>query len=221
MKKTYIIIISILTILYSCEKEGIEVNKPTTNPISEIDTIVWNNNGLGLNFGYPSGEQFYLPEKVFLHENKISISPFSLPYENWSFKQSGSDATFSLFMFIYCEAENVTLKIPGGLIFYTTQDSTQNGFIMKDVFIPLENFNFIMLEVFCLNKTRTILSNSPFSFGPITSHPELKKISNILNEKEDIFNPYAIGIIQSMIWKITEENGKLSQENIDYLENLP
>jgi hypothetical protein len=113
------------------------------------------------------------------------------------------------------------LKIPGGLIFYTPRDSSQNLFVVKDVFIPLERFNFITINAFCLNNERVNIKGDTYVFGPQTNHPELAVIPSILNDKEDFFDDENRYAIQSIIWNITDGSGKIREEDIAFLESLP
>ena len=116
--------------------------------------------------------------------------------------------------------------IPEGLIFCDTltiiSDSTEyrKGFILQPTTINLDAEDTVCVELlaYCLNADKSGSDyDAIYTFGPVTNHPELMKITNILKTKQPLKDEYMYGLsgddefdifipelMQIILWNITD-----------------
>lgn len=228
------VLITVAVVFSSCKKDN-------TNPPSNPNTL----SGLGHLHGFPTGTHFSLPPYVSVigsirggyvgkmqeDVNKDTYhGPFPISQEKTSdYIDYGTGTYVNLYIQFYNSlGTDVTLTIPGGLIFCDSLDVIdslgiyQKGYILQSVDIALPALDTAMacIKAYCLNHTLMPSSyNSVYYIGPITNNPDLNQISTIMATKQYPYgNEYNI---QSIIWNVTDYGLNLDSSEVSYLNSLP
>ncbi len=109
--------------------------------------------------------------------------------------------------------------LPGGLLFTSIKNSTQHMIMLKEEQIAVGTSNTALpIGVFCCNRRRMIPTESDtFLLGPLTDHPELRQLVQLLSNKKISEN---LGMVQRAVYMITDSTG-LNQAYIDSINALP
>jgi len=220
-----------------CNKKEEPAPTPTPTPTNQYL------NGLGDHIGYPSGTAYNLPPAVQLVSeirggsfNKISTVnkheysgpfPYGLIPKNWI--TYGTGTYVQLYMKLYNTLTvDTTIIFPGGLIFCDTLDNDtsngeyQRGFILQNAVVtcPAQDTAFVCLLAYCLNASLSGSSyDAVYYIGPVTNNPNLNQVVSIMASKQPPLG--AEWDIQGIIWNITDYGLNLTQQDLDYLNNLP
>jgi hypothetical protein len=235
-----VIIIAISIALPSCKKEKTQTPPETPSvPLPNENTMA----GLGNVHGYPTGTVYHLPSnihiigsirggiqyKTYQIDKDKYQGPFSSSISEKSWINYGTGTYIHLYVKFYNSlATNVTLSIPGGLIFCDSLDIVdslgiyQKGYILQalNIPIPAQDTAFACIKAYCLNHTLLPSSyNAVYYIGPVTNNPQLNLIKTIMAPKQPpIGNEYSI---QTIIWKVTDYGLVLDTTDINYLNSLP
>jgi len=233
MNKIITLLFLSVVLFSSCKKDN---NDPPPNQ----NTL----SGLGQVHGFPTGTQFTLPPNVHIIgsirggdakkmqgvDKNTYYGPFPVSTEKTNdYTEYGTGTYVNLYIQFYNSlGTDVTLTIPGGLIFCDSLDVIdslgiyQKGYILQSVYIPLPALDtaFACLRAYCLNHTLSPSSyDAVYYIGPITNNPDLNQISTIMAPKQ-----YPFGSeynIQSIIWNVTDYGLTLDTAEIAYLNSLP
>ena len=241
MKKVYYISIAFVFILIfnACHKD--KDPQPTPAPTPTVNPYLV---GLGDHVGYPSGTAYNLPPSVQLvsdirggsyskggvkKDKKNYKGPFPIDLVPKSWVSYGTGTYVDLYFKLYNTLTTDTVVIiPGGLIFCDSLDNDtsngmyQRGFILQNDTIHIQALDtaFVALEAYCLNAN---MSGSDYDavyyIGPVTNNPNLNQIVTIMLAKQYPFGHESE--IQDIIWNVTDYGQNLTQQEIQFLNNLP
>jgi len=234
------LILSIGLSFTSCKKD--EVIKPNPLPIPPVNTNANPNAGYGNNAGIPAGMPFLLPNQIRItdlirggqgKESSIMKKSAEGPYpsdiipKEWT--SYGTGTYVRLYIKFYNESNfDINFTLPAGLVFYdttitdTTEGIYQNGLCLQPVSISVaaKSYSYALVNAYCLNANKMSSSyNAVFRMSGVTFHPELRKMVDILKNKQLVSGQQSQ--MQSLIWKITDSNGVLSESDLTYLNSLP
>ncbi|OPZ97190.1 MAG: hypothetical protein BWY70_01565 [Bacteroidetes bacterium ADurb.Bin408] len=242
MKKYFFTIFltsSILLLFNACQKE--KNPQPTPTPTPTVNPYLA---GLGDHIGYPAGTPYTLPPVIHLvsdirggyyskssviKKNKSYKGPFpiNLIPKNWVYYGTGTYV--ELYFKLYNTLTTDTLVIiPGGLIFCDSLDNDtsngiyQRGFILQNdtIYIHAHDTAYVVLEAYCLNANLSASDyGAVYYIGPVTSNPNLNQIVTIMSAKQYPFGHESE--IQDIIWNVTDYGQNITQQEIQFLNNLP
>lgn len=242
-RKSYLlfaILIAVGVMYSSCKKDtqSPQPDKPYVPPVHQ-NTLA----GLGTTHGFPTGTHYSLPSYVHIigsirggtlgksaNVDKYTYQgTFPIDQEKANYLSYGTGTYINLYIAFYNTlGTNVTLTIPGGLIFCDSLDVVdslgiyQKGYILQAINIPLpaQDTAFACIRAYCLNHTLSPSNyNAVYYIGPITNNPDLNQISTIMVPKQYPFG--SEGSIQSIIWNVTDYGMTLDSASIAYLNSLP
>ncbi|MBW7935640.1 MAG: hypothetical protein H3C71_00325 [Flavobacteriales bacterium] len=113
-----------------------------------------------------------------------------------------------------------TWDIPGGTIFCDTTGNYQHGFIIQDIHVQIggTDTTFAYFNAYCLNLSRSSSDKDAhyILYGKTQNTPLLEVVQLVTGK--DLSS--ATGVLQSIIWNITESNGVLTDDDRDQLNAL-
>lgn len=207
--------------------------------------------GLGKNSGTPSGTVFNLPTGITIEGDIRGGYDFSAAASGYFKKEIislpaavGTRASYSdyvpygsgFFVNLYIKFKNsrssdVILEIPAGLIFISVSGTYQHGFVLQKALIPIPANKevYALIYSYCLNADRHASDETEkYTLGPVTDHPLLLQIVDIMRNKKVPSNTTessTILSIQNIIWGVTDHgydySKGLPKEDRDYLNSLP
>ncbi|WP_120592909.1 hypothetical protein [Corallococcus sp. CA054B] len=145
--------------------------------------------GLGTSKETPAGTTFALPAGLTLENPITSYTPQD-PVECDDIfpedaKGSGDEVTLCL-IFRNTTGAPITLTLPPGLIFVSTNDDVQNGLLVQTVTIevpPGDRF-FVPLFLYCANQDRSTTGpDDKYVLGPTVQYKEFQELYSLLAGK--------------------------------------
>ncbi|MBZ4331973.1 hypothetical protein ACIHQR_33790 [Corallococcus coralloides] len=145
--------------------------------------------GLGTSKENPVGTPFALPAGLTLENPITSYTPQD-PVECDDIypedaKGSGDEVTLCL-IFRNTTGGPITVTLPPGLIFVSTNDDVQNGLLVQAVTIevpPGERF-FVPLFLYCANQDRSTTGpDDKYELGPTVQYKEFQELYSLLAGK--------------------------------------
>ena len=185
--------------------------------------------GFGNSTEDTEGIPFQLPSGITLVGNQVHTPDFCLtPDELINLlvlptreKILGTPGFFIVCVtFTNSTSNPITIKCPAGITFIAERDENerpkgQNGITVSDVFITISAglTQSFLLDVYCLNSSRTRPAmETSFSVGPVTENKEIKKLIEMLKDKnirnDQVGENWAIPstVIQTAVWNIADNN---------------
>jgi hypothetical protein len=225
MKHLLLFAFSLLVIMASCKKD--KGNGPGTgpdpgpNPPGKI-----NYKGMGNSTEDPEGTPFSLPDGIVLQKMRYSDTCYE---QNWRNRSGVGRGVYFCMTLTNTTNQPKTVVLPPCIIFISKSLKTQNGVLLTryEIVVPPKVSASYLIEAFCLNKERDPAHwGDEFRLGPVTENAELKKLSPLVAEKEQILRITGYEdntsfakkvndqvIVCKAVWEITEGSGKLTEEH--------
>lgn len=157
----------------------------------------------------PTGDPYTLNPNIELIRIQESLTRYN------------STGTFSLDFIARSKSNNPeTAILPAGLFFISQNPKVQNMIIVKDFGITVtSNTDTFTIGAFSVNEFKALPGDSDFfQIGPITNHPDLLRIIDIVKDKK--LNADNVFTVQRAIYQVTSE-GSLSSAMVESLNSLP
>ncbi|AFE03870.1 putative lipoprotein [Corallococcus coralloides DSM 2259] len=172
--------------------------------------------GLGNSKAAPEGTTFALPAGLTM-DNPITSYTAHDPIECDNIfpedaKGSGDEVTLCL-IFRNTTGAPITLTLPPGLLFVSTNDDVQNGLLVQTVTIevpPGERF-FVPLFLYCANQDRSTTGpDDKYVLGPTVQYKEFQELYSLLASKKLGFED--TGVIQVAVDHLANGEGLSSSD---------
>lgn len=138
----------------------------------------------------------------------------------------GSDTGYSRVGFFNVELRGrsatgqvIVETLPGGLFFIPGSDKTQNLIVIRPQIISFgaTETTWVIGSFCCNSGLHTPDGDDVFAIGPVTDNADLKKIIDIVADRDITWYSY---LVQSAVWQVTDGTG-LTPNTEDSLRNLP
>jgi hypothetical protein len=157
----------------------------------------------------PTGTSYTLNSNIEL----IRIQESNLNYNPTGF--------FSIDFICHSKSSSTeTATLPAGLFFTCQNSKVQNLIIVKDFGVSVASAaDTFTLGAFSVNEFKSLPGDSDFySIGPVTDHPDLIRIINIVKTK--LLNSSNVLTVQHAIYQVTS-NDSLSSAMVESLNLIP
>lgn len=194
-----------------------------TNPDGGTNTSKSLGPGLGLSKETPSGQAFALPAGLTL-ENPIIAYSSENPVDcddKFADKAYGSGEEVQVCLIFHNNTNApITLTLPPGLIFVSTNDRVQNGITVQKITIevPAGGRYFAPMFAYCINEDRSTTGlEDKYVLGPAVTYKDFQEVFSLLEGKT--LSREDAALVQGVVHDVSQGQG-LSAANRATLQSL-